>query len=123
MTAVIEQLQRTIDTEKATISRNLGALEDKARDMVDWREQIRARPWGALGLALLGGGAVAVLFGGRHRKSPRAAAAGGAEPKAPRGSRPHNARRRIVEALTTLAMARAVDAFHPNAPRKGVEPE
>lgn len=120
MTAVIEQLQRTIDTEKATLSRSLGALEDKARGMVDWREPIRARPWDAVALALVGGGAVALLVGGRRRKSPRAAAAVSAEPKAPRA---HGIRNRVISALTTLAMAKVADVLRPDAPSKGATAE
>lgn len=122
MSTSVQRLQRTIDTEKAAISRNLGALEDKARALVDWREPVRARPWEAVTLALLGGGAIALLSGRRSRKTPRAAATGGPEPTVAPEARSHDVRRRLAQALTTVALAKVADVLRSNAPAKGDTP-
>lgn len=116
MSPDIAALQRTIDYEKASITRGLDAMEDKARAMVDWREPIRARPWDAVGLALLGGGLIALLGGGRRRKQPRSSTAAGAEPEPLAPPRPHGIRTRVVEALTTFAVAKAADILRHVVP-------
>lgn len=124
MSTSIAELQRTIDTEKATLSRGLDALEDKARAMVDWRGPIRTRPLDAVGLALLGGGLIGLLVGGRRRPSSRAP-----QPEVTERSvssapaRTHGVRTRLVEALTTFAMARAADVLQQVMPGRASTPD
>ncbi len=122
MSAHIAELQRTIDTEKAAIARGLEAVEDKARAMVDWREPIRSRPWDAVGLALLGGGLLALLAGGRRRPAPRAAVAPAPGPTPPATPRTHGIRTRVVEALTTFAVAKAADVLQQVTPGRASVP-
>jgi hypothetical protein len=121
MSIEIERLQQTIETEKFAITRNLDALEDKARAMLDWREPIRSRPLDAVALALLSGGILALLFGGR-RKRNRRPISNGPEAPAPEAPRQHGVRSRMVEALTTMAVAKAVDVLHRAGDRANPPP-
>lgn len=118
MSARIAALQRTISTEKASITRDLGALEDKARAMVDWREPIRKKPWDAVGIALLGGGLLALMLGGgrRRRVAAGTSASPVSEPPTQSSPRPHGVRTRVIEALTTFAVAKAADVLHQVVP-------
>ncbi|HUG27431.1 MAG TPA: hypothetical protein VMK53_03970 [Gemmatimonadales bacterium] len=123
MSPQIEALQRTIDYEKASINRGLDAMEDKARAMVDWREPIRNRPWDAVGLALLGGGIIALMGGKKRRKQkPRATRAVDNEPDAPASSRSNGIRTRVVAALTTFAVAKAGDVLQHLLPGRESAP-
>lgn len=122
MSPQIAALQRTIDYEKASINRGLDAMEDKARAMVDWREPIRNRPWDAVGLALLGGGIIALLGGGRRRKRPRASKAMDAEPDTAASPRSNGIRTRVVGALTTFAVAKAGDILQELLPKRESTP-
>lgn len=122
MSPQIAALQRTIDYEKASINRGLDAMEDKARAMVDWREPIRNRPWDAVGLALLGGGIIALLGGARRRKTPRASKATGPGHNTPTSHRSNGIRTRLVGALTTFAVAKAGDILQELLPGRESTP-
>lgn len=122
MSPQIAALHRTIDQEKASINRGLDAMEDKARAMVDWREPIRSRPWDAVGLALLGGGLIALLGGRRRRKAPRSSKAHGGERRNSASARPHPIRTRVVQALTSFAVAKAGDILQQVLPDRDSGP-
>lgn len=110
MIAESVRLQREIDTEKADLLENLGALETKARDAVDWRAHIRKHPWEAVGIALATGAAVGFLTGGRSPRAdrPRNADDTPVDPSPP-PARAHPILERAVDTFVAVAAARTVE--------------
>ena len=60
------QLRREITAERSALAENIAALEHKARELTDWRMQVRKRPLASVGVALAAGVALALL-GARRR--------------------------------------------------------
>lgn len=112
----IARIQHEIDSEKAALASNLSALEVKAREVTDWRVQVRKHPLGAVGVALAAGVAVAVLTkrGPRghatHDGSGNGATASGASPWS------HPVVDRVINALVAVAAAKAVEIISESLP-------
>ena len=68
MTDDTNDLQRVLETEKSALADNLAELAQRARDLTDWRAQVRANPMPAMGLGLGAGALLAMLM---TRRSPR----------------------------------------------------
>jgi hypothetical protein len=104
------RLQREIDTEKAELLENLGALETKAREAADWRAHIRKHPWEAAGVALAAGAVLGFLTGGRSPRTgrPRTADDAPMDPS-PQASRSHPILERAVDTFVAVAAARTVE--------------
>src|SRR6185295_14747304 len=78
MDKTVDEIEAHIDQTRQRLGSNLRELEQKVDAATDWREQFRARPYLALGIAFAGGVAMATVA--RHRStalldSPREAAA------------------------------------------------
>jgi hypothetical protein len=69
MDETIEQIEAHIDQTRQRLGSNLQELERKVHAATDWREQFRARPYLALGIAFAGG--VAVATAARRRPTAR----------------------------------------------------
>ena len=65
MDETVDQIEAHIDQTRQRLGSNLQELERRVDAATDWREQFRARPYVALGLALAGGVAMATVV--RHR--------------------------------------------------------
>jgi hypothetical protein len=61
----VDQIEAHIDRTRARIGSNVRELEEKVDAATDWRAQVRARPYAALGAACLGGLVLAVALGAR----------------------------------------------------------
>ncbi len=115
MTDETKDLQRAIDNESAALSDNLAILGDMARDLTDWRVQVRRHPLPAIGLAL-GAGALLALLAGRGRgRATRGMTRGNQAAPANRvagaytESPAHQAVDRVINALVGVAMTRAIE--------------
>ena len=74
MTSQTAELERQIEKEQDALVENLTELEQQAKELVDWRVQVRKHPRAMLGAALGGGLLVALLAGSsRPRNGGRAA--------------------------------------------------
>lgn len=58
-----DELEREIADEQEALGENLAELEHQAKELVDWRAQVRKNPRTMLGLAFGGGVLLAVLAG------------------------------------------------------------
>ena len=65
MDETVDQIEAHIDQTRQRLGSNLQELERRVDVATDWREQFRARPYVALGLAFAGGVAMATVV--RHR--------------------------------------------------------
>jgi Protein of unknown function (DUF3618) len=65
MDETIDQIEAHIDQTRQRLGSNLQELERRVDAAIDWREQFRARPYMALGVAFAGGVAIATVL--RHR--------------------------------------------------------
>ena len=115
MTDETNDLQRAIDHESAALSDNLAMLGDMARDLTDWRVQVRRHPLPAIGLAL-GAGAMLALLAGRGRgRATRSMTRGNQTAPANRVADAyteypaHPAVDRVINALVGVAMTRAIE--------------
>ena len=117
MTDDIVRIQQEIDAEKAALASNLSALEGKAREVTDWRAQVRKHPLGSVGVAIAAGVAVAVLT---KRSAPRTSAPPSSDGKgaAPAGATPwsHPVVDRVINALVAVAAAKAVEMISESIP-------
>ena len=119
MNAETAHLQRELDAEKAALAENLSALEAKARGITDWRAHVGKHPLAAVGVALVGGMALAMLTRRRpivivHRGAPRTDGAAPASTAESLMSNPVVGR--VVEALVAVAAAKAVDVLSDMIP-------
>jgi hypothetical protein len=69
MDKTVDQIEAHIDQTRQRLGSNLRELEQKVDAATDWREQFRARPYLALGIAFAGGVAMAAVA--RHRSTAR----------------------------------------------------
>ncbi len=119
MTDDIAQIQQEIDSEKAALANNLSELEVKAREVTDWRVQVRKHPLGSVGVALAAGVAVAMLA---RKGTPRVHTPhdgnGNGNGAAPSGASPwsHPVVDRVVNALVAVAAAKAVEMISESLP-------
>lgn len=65
-----EDLSRYIEDRRTRLNANIGELERKAKDVLDWRVQVEQRPGTMLGLAFGAGILLSAILGGAGR-SPR----------------------------------------------------
>lgn len=107
MTTETMRLKRELALEKAALAENLEALEGKARDLTDWRQQVRKRPLPAVGVALAGGVVLAMVAGGR-RPGVRRRPDSGEDGVAP-SLLAHPVIDRLVAALAVVAAEKALE--------------
>lgn len=111
------QIERDIVIERAELGRNLEDLEQKARELTDWRVHYSHRPAVFLGAALGTGLVLGALTGGGHSHRPRSARVVGIPPKRPLTERSPKAAHvastwgHISDALLGLATAKAIDVI------------
>lgn len=120
MTSDIARLEREIAAERADLHANLALLEDRARELTDWRRQVRKQPLVAVGAAAVGGLMLAMMTDGRPRSAGSQTADGADEPRS--RSRSHLIIDRIVSALAVVAAERAFAALGINMPAADDEP-
>jgi hypothetical protein len=65
----INEIERELAAERVDLSRNLGELEAKARQLADWRHYYRNHPGQLLGAALAGGVVLGIIAGGKSTSS------------------------------------------------------
>ena len=65
------EIEHEIDAERTELGRNLEELEQKARDLADWRTHYRNHPAVFLGAAVSAGVLLGALSGGTSRPRPR----------------------------------------------------
>lgn len=68
----IDSLEAEIASEKEALKHNVDELQERAREVVDWRTQVQRHPLAMVGAALVGGVLLATMF------SPARGAAAGA---------------------------------------------
>lgn len=113
----IARIQQEIDSEKAALASNLSELEVKAKDVTDWRVQVRKHPLGSVGVALAAGVAVAVLTkqgGPRRSHAPHDGNGNGNAPSGAAWS--HPVVDRVINALIAVAAAKAVEMISETLP-------
>lgn len=71
-----DALRDDIEARRHTMSRDVDELEQRARSVTDWRQQINERPMMALGVAAAGGMLLGLLTGGSNDKDRDRAHAG-----------------------------------------------
>ncbi|MHB8837816.1 MAG: hypothetical protein ACYC7F_02560 [Gemmatimonadaceae bacterium] len=108
MTTDIARFEQEIAVERAALLANLALLEDRARALTDWRQQVRKRPLQAVGVAAAGGVLLALMAGRRRSPVSAAPAPDGADEARPR---PHPIVDRIVSALAVVAAERVFAAL------------
>lgn len=123
MTNDTKDLQRAIDHESAALSDNLAMLGDMARDLTDWRVQVRRHPLPAVGLAL-GAGALLALLAGRGRATRAVSRGTHAAPTHRLADSftegpAHPAVDRVINALVGVAMTRAIELVGEMVPGFG----
>ena len=101
------QIQREIDAEITALAGNLSELEAKAREITDWRAQVRKHPLATVGVALASGVAIAMLTGRRRPGTAYQPESGAAAP----GPSPlsHPVVDRVLNALVAVAAGKAVE--------------
>lgn len=109
MTTDIARLEREIAAERADLLANLALLEDRARELTDWRRQVRHRPFAAVGAAAAGGLLLAMMIDGRSRSAGSQETDGNDDARA--RPRSHPIIDRIVSALAIVAAERAFAAL------------
>lgn len=109
-----ERLEREIALEKAALADNLVTLESKAREVTDWRWQVRQRPLASVGVAVAGGVILAMLTGGRAPRGRRGEAPG--EDAAGPARHSHPVVDRLVSALALVAAEKAVEVISEMLP-------
>jgi Protein of unknown function (DUF3618) len=67
MAETVDQIEAHIDRTRQRLGSNLDELERRVDAATDWREQFRARPYTALGVAFAGGVVMATVL---RRRSP-----------------------------------------------------
>ena len=100
MDETVDQIEAHIDQTRQRLGSNLQELERRVDAATDWREQFRARPYVAMGLALAGGVAMATVVARRsrgHSFSPSRAATSAAPSR--HGT---DAREQALEAWDTI---------------------
>src|SRR5690242_11081893 len=63
------QITRDIEEQRAQLGSNLEQLEDKVKDIADWRRQFQNSPFTMMGLALGGGILLSSVLGGRRSRT------------------------------------------------------
>jgi ElaB/YqjD/DUF883 family membrane-anchored ribosome-binding protein len=61
-----EQIRQKIEEKREELGANLGTLEQKVKDVANWRKQFRERPFSALGVAFGAGVLLAGIISGRR---------------------------------------------------------
>lgn len=119
------QLRREITAERSALAENIAALEHKARELTDWRMQVRKRPLASVGVALAAGVALALLVprrrGRRIRHLPAATTVegngnGAGEYVAEKSLLSNPIVARVVGALVAVAAGKAVELLAEAVP-------
>lgn len=63
-----EQIRSKIEEKREELGQNLGSLEQRVKDVGDWRKQVSDHPFEALGVAFGAGMILAALIGGEKRR-------------------------------------------------------
>ena len=116
MIAETKRLKREIALEKAALSENLETLEERARELTNWRRQVRKRPLEAVGVALATGVVLAVVAGRRRpgvRRRPDTGEDGGSP-----SLLAHPIIDRLVAALAVVAAEKALEMLSEMMPGK-----
>jgi hypothetical protein len=71
------QIASDIDRQRRQLADNVGELEGRVKDSVNWRVQMQQRPMTMVGIAFGGGILLSTLMGGRHRSTSRRSYDGG----------------------------------------------
>lgn len=113
MGETINEIERDLAAERVALNRNLGELEQRARDLTDWRRHYRNHPAALLGVALAGGVVLGVIAGG-SRASSRNREPFVSDPDAPRPrsraiSRLEQDWHHISDALLGVASAKVME--------------
>ena len=117
MGETINQIERDLAAERVDLSRNLGELETRARELTDWRRYYRNNPGKLIGAALAGGVVLGIIAGGSSSSSSQEYFAEGSEPlnattPRPRGramSRIEKDWQHISDALMGVASAKVME--------------
>lgn len=110
MTSETERLEREIALERVELAENLAALEVRARELTDWRWQVRHRPLAAVGVAMAGGVLLAAMTGPRAPRGRRGPDAGDDRAVGP-SLLSHPIIARLVAALAVVAAERAAETL------------
>jgi hypothetical protein len=62
-----DEIEQHIREQRRELGRNIGELQQKVKDTVDWKAQFEQHPMAMLGIALGGGFLLSGLFGSRSR--------------------------------------------------------
>ena len=66
-----EQIKHKIEEKRGELGANLGTLEQKVKDVTDWRKQFQDRPFSAMGVAFGAGMILAAIVGEGRRRGRR----------------------------------------------------
>lgn len=106
MTNKPEMIEREIANAKRNLSRQLSAAEDKAREVVDWKNHYRRNPVPMLAAAAVAGLVLGSMVGDNDSEDqgprPRRALMAGS-------SSVHSAMEKMVEALVAAASVKAAE--------------
>jgi hypothetical protein len=109
----INEIERELAAERIDLSRNLGELETKARQLTDWRHYYRTHPGQLLGAALASGVVLGIIAGGKSSSSDHEFAAvpdsGAPRPKNRARVRLEEDWRHISDALMGVASAKVME--------------
>lgn len=104
-----EALRRTIAATQDELTRNLEALEEKGKELVDWRAHVEKRPMVMLGAAFAGGVLASALLGGR--RTARLPVADAVAPRARPQREPNEVWDRIRSGVGVAAATVAIEAL------------
>lgn len=120
MDQTTEQIESHIHHKRRALRSNLQELEDKARSVTDWRQQVRANPAAMLAVAFVGGMLAAHVMPRRSRRaSRRSRPTEGSESVSARGNQLTEAWQNIQGALIGVAANKFKDALAEVVPGFG----
>lgn len=131
MTKLTAQLRREIEAERSALADNLHELEIRARELTDWRAQVRKHPVASVGVALAGGLAIGMYAGRRRRRVTHEPVAGNGGGNGNGATRPsttwammsHPIVVRAAETIIAIAAGKAVQMLNARMSEKDEEPE
>ena len=113
MGETINEIERELAAERVELSRNLGELETRARQLTDWRHYYRTHPGQLIGAALASGVVLGIISGGKSSSSHHEYAAvpdsQAPRPKSRARSRLEQDWQHISDALMGVASAKVME--------------